>query len=470
MFKQLLILSLLVCATATAQAQDNGHRISITIKGLRDSTCYLAHAYENMYSILDTAKMDANGTMVFKGTKKLPGGLYTLAIGKSTSFDLLMSDDQDFNIDTDTSGFYRKNLRFSGSEDNEIFTEFQQKWMEIAQRKQGQPADKQRLIDQELEALQKTYVNTHKGKFVANILKANMTIDIPPMPAKPTRRDTLAQAQYFWNHFWDNIDLSDERMLRVPFLKPRLEYFLENISYFSSDSINRVLDSFLARTRKGTDLRKYLVMKSTYHFEVPKSFILGNDSDINFIHLAQKYYINEPSMWDTSSVRKIKERVEALRPLVLGTKLPNMQLTDTLTLSKPLYGVNAKYTIVYFYSPDCHHCQESMPKLAKNYQTARSKGIDVRVYAVEIDRNVDKWKKFIREYKIKDFINVTDHYKITDFKTNYDVRTTPTIYVLDRDKKIIAKKIGAEQVEALLEAFEKQEKDKLKAKASTAGK
>jgi thiol-disulfide isomerase/thioredoxin len=438
-------------------AQD-GHRIVVTIKGLRDSTCYLAHAYENLYSIQDTAKADANGTMVFTGKKKLPGGLYTLAIGKAGAFEFLMSDDQDFEVTTDTTGSYRANLTFKGTLDNEIFSDFQRKWTELAIKKQAakEPAQKQD-VEKQQEDLQKNFIKTNEGTFASKILKANMPIDFPPLPAKPTRKDTLAQAAFFWNHFWDNIDLKDDKMLRVPFLKPRLDYFLENIAYFGHDSVNKVLDNLMTKTTKGTDLRKYIAMRCTYAYEVPKAFILGNDTDVNFIHMAERYYIGEPELWDTATVRKVKERVDALKPLLLGKKLQNMMLADTLTRSTPLYSVAAKYTVVYFYSPDCHHCKEATPKLAKGYQNLKAKGIDAKVYAVEIDRNKDKWKKFIREYKTQSLINVTDHYTMTDFKNWFDIRSTPTVYVLDREKKIIAKKIASEQIEDLIMALEKQD-------------
>ncbi len=457
-----LVLISLMIANAFSQTPV-GHHISVKIAGLRDSTCYLAHAYEAMYAIQDTAKADANGAMVFKGAKKLPGGLYTLAIGKGATFDILISDDQDFEVQTDTVMNYRKNLKFTGSTDNELFTEFQNHWMQEAIKKQTVSDVQKKEIDKALETYQKEFVKKHEGTFVASILKANMGIDIPPLAPKATRQDTLAQASYYWNHFWDNFNLGDEKMLRTPFLKPRLDYFLENISYFSSDSTLKVLDRFLAKTKKNSDLRKYLVMRSTYNYEVPKMFILGNDTDVNFIYLAEKYYVNEPTLWnDTSIVRKIKERVEILKPLVIGKKIPNMMLTDTLGKVASLWDVKAKYTVVFMYSPDCHHCQEATPKLVKAYQDLKAKGIDIKIYAPEIDRKEDKWKKFIHEYKTQPFINVTDHYTVTDFNKVFDARTTPTMYIVDKDKKIIAKKIAAEQVEDLIMAVEKQEQKKMK--------
>ena len=63
---------------------------------------------------------------------------------------------------------------------------------------------------------------------------------------------------------------------------------------------------------------------------------------------------------------------------------------------------------------------------------------------------MEKWKKFIREYKLE-WINVADPQLHNNFRHEFDITTTPQIYLLDKDKKIKAKKIDVETLEKILD-------------------
>ena len=77
------------------------HRIELKIKGLRDSTLYLVHHYEDTFLSQDTAKVNASGLAIFEGKKKLPQGFYVVAMGRSRIFDVVIND-QNFSMETDT--------------------------------------------------------------------------------------------------------------------------------------------------------------------------------------------------------------------------------------------------------------------------------------------------------------------------------------------------------------------------------
>jgi peroxiredoxin len=223
----------------------------------------------------------------------------------------------------------------------------------------------------------------------------------------------------------------------------------------------------LARA-KGRDVRRYVIYKIASTYENPK--ILGTDGA--FVHIAEKYYIGEPALWDTSTVRKMKERVAVLKPLLIGKTFPDMYLTDTVGTEILIPKLVADYTVLFIYDPECGHCRESAPKLAKAYQSLKSK--NVKVIAASIDRTPVKWKKFIKEFKLEELIHGIDIHKnpqsgkeeyYTDFKNNFDVYATPVVYVLDKDKKIIAKRLPVEQIEDFIDFHRKQsarEKEKNK--------
>jgi hypothetical protein len=85
------------------------------------------------------------------------------------------------------------------------------------------------------------------------------------------------------------------------------------------------------------------------------------------------------------------------------------------------------------------------------------------VYAVQTkDELFETWRKFIIEKKLNEFINVFDPIHLNNLKEKFDIYSTPVIYILDKDKRIKAKRLGADQVVDMLKMLENIEKEKAK--------
>jgi peroxiredoxin len=182
--------------------------------------------------------------------------------------------------------------------------------------------------------------------------------------------------------------------------------------------------------------------------EMAKSKIMGFDAV--YVHLVEDYYSKGLTPWvDSVQLFKITDRGRILKPLLIGKEARNIQLADTtLKTMHSLYDIKNRYTILCFWDPDCGHCKKEVPKLADAYHKMKSEGIDVQVYAATIMsiEEMKKWTDFINEHHL-DWINVGDPYRQNNFRFEWDIQSTPQLYVLDKNKKIIAKRIGAEQVE-----------------------
>jgi peroxiredoxin len=109
-----------------------------------------------------------------------------------------------------------------------------------------------------------------------------------------------------------------------------------------------------------------------------------------------------------------------------------------------LSSIESRFIVLYFYDPDCGHCKKTTPKLRSSYP--RLKQMDVEVIAACTETNIEKWKDYIRDNKLE-WINAADPYLQSNFRADYDIKSTPTVYVLNKDKEIIAKRIGVEQLE-----------------------
>jgi thiol-disulfide isomerase/thioredoxin len=123
-------------------------------------------------------------------------------------------------------------------------------------------------------------------------------------------------------------------------------------------------------------------------------------------------------------------------------------LLDTLERPVNALSIQADFTVLYFYDPDCGHCKKKTPALRDLYHD-KLKDMGVIVVAADIKKETDKWKKYIRDQKL-DWINLADPHMRSNFRYEYNIETTPQLYILDDEKKIIAKKLDVEQIEEFI--------------------
>ena len=484
--KKLLIATLLgltllpqAWAQSTSSTTSEGFRITGRIKGLKDTTCVLAHYYgSTQYITKDTARVDGAGNMVFEGKKTLPEGLFIVVTPKNRYIEFLMTNDQQFAFETDTADVV-KNMKITGSKENEAFYGYQQQLGKLSEEAQALNSQKKlrndaasvATVNKQLGDLQKhaneyrtKFLQDNPGTFAVKLLKATAEPDVPPAPkAANGRPDSIWVFNYFKQHFWDDYDFSDERFVRTPIMQRKIERYIKELTVQVPDSLIKEADFLVnkAIAGKNKEVKYYTIYYITSQYEQPK--VMGTDG--LFVHMFEKYYkTGVMTVSDSSTLKSIGERVATMKPNLIGKTLVSPVISDTLRRPIAFQNIKADYTIVFFYSPTCGHCRESAPKLKKFVDDYKGKGVEV--VAIAIDQNPEDWKKFIREFKLGNAINGYDYSARTDYRHQYDVWTTPTVYVLDKDKKIIARKLPAEQIEDFMLFHKRQQATKKPVTAS----
>lgn len=249
---------------------------------------------------------------------------------------------------------------------------------------------------------------------------------------------------YQKSHYWDNVSFSNEGILRTPIFEQRLKNYFSNILIQTPDSLNKEADKIIDKAAGDKLVYQYVVSYLLNHFN--QSNIMSHDAV--FVHIADEYYLKRKAPWATDDLKsKIKERVTRLKPNLVGNKAPNLVLESETGEYIALEQVKAKYTVVYFWEPDCSHCQKETPVLYDLFNKYREKG--VQVFAVYTQYKKAEWTKSLAE-KGYDWINVWDANYNSNFRALYDISSTPTVYLLDQDKKIIAKRISVETLGQIL--------------------
>lgn len=186
--------------------------------------------------------------------------------------------------------------------------------------------------------------------------------------------------------------------------------------------------------------------------------------DAVFVHLFEKYHSKGLTNWlNEKQMEVISRRAYMLMANLIGEKGANLEMIDSSGKPTSLYDVNADYTVICFWDPNCGHCKEEVPRLDSIYQASWKKH-NVKIYAVltpDAKENIKpEWLKFITEHKLNEWTHVYKTREMEDadfaaqkpgFRQLYDITLTPTLYLLDKDKNIIGKKLTLLQLNELLE-------------------
>ena len=437
MLKILLKILLFCFLPSIIHAQ--GYKIDGRIRGLKDSTCYLTYYYENQNFVQDSTVASSDGTIVFEGKKPLKGGMYNVMIGNWQSFDLLITE-QKFSFEANLKDIFNT-LKFFGSRENDLFYSYQQKSVkdalkisEFSKKSDSVSVNQMYGLQYESAVYKKKFIKAFEGTFASKIIKSTLTSDVPPAPKLSNgEEDPLWGNKFFVEHYFDNIDLTDDRLINTPLLYQPVKYYFDQLEFLPNDSLIILVDKFLNKSRRTSPMRKYLVSKLANQAETSK--VMGRDAV--YAHLLNKYYINDPFLWDTSTVRLVKERYKYLKNLLIGSKIPNLKATDLNGKEKTLYDIKSAFTILYIYAADCEHCKNFTPQLVEFTQANKAKGIEV--FAPIFGNNLETWKGFIKEFGSESFSNVIDIAGKINLYQEFDAQFTPTIYILDKNKKIIGK-------------------------------
>ncbi len=428
------------------------YNISITVEGVADSTAFLGYHFQDKKYVTDTSVFQ-NGKTVFEGNQKLLPGIYFVYSSDFYHEIIVPADDQEFSIHTD-KGKSIMNAKISGSIENELFKEFQMNMVENQSSireltaRLGEPGADSTTIISDLRAAnksmtdyQKNFINEHPNSLVSQVMALMIKPDLPPAPVGTTAQQARAyQLNYFRDHYWDNIDFSNPGILRTPIFFPRLNEFMDKYTYQQPDSLIVTADYLLEKASQNKEVFQFVLATITNKYNQSK--VMGMDAV--FVHLAEKYYLTGKATWATDDlIESFSEAVGKLKPNLIGSPAPRLVVRDTLLDVVNALNLDAQYTILYFYSPTCGHCKKSTPVMLDNWRGVADQGIDL--IAVNVEKDIEEWKKFIREYDL-DCVNAADPFTQSNFRYEYNVETTPTIYVLDADKKIIAKKLDTEQV------------------------
>lgn len=431
--------------------------ITVDLQYFPDKKFYLASYYGDKYQIVDTLKL-VDGKYSILREKQFPHGIYAIS-GENNNkyFDLLMSNNQHFQIRTNYFSII-DSLKFTACNENQKFANYlrfsskMQKENDLLKKLITTSSGKAKLdyikqqnqILKDIKDFRHQYIIANPNTLLAALFKMMRDINIP----KQLKQLSQKRYYYYISHYWDHIDFTDERLLRTPLLSSKVNSFFDHVLVQHPDTLIFHIDKLLS-SGIHPEILTPLFLKLILKYEYPK--IMGLDKI--FVHLAEKYINSDLTEMSGSVKNALLERANKIKPLLIGKKAPDMITIDTLNQFQTIYSIKNKFTLLIFWDHDCQLCQKEI-KFLKNIYEMNT--FDLEVFAIETTTSIDKWKSYIRKHKLN-WINVNGtQSQSIDFHELYDIYSTPTIYILNKDKRIIAKRISTKNILHFLQNYEQR--------------
>ena len=462
-----ILLVFLTLLTLPFSGEATGYEIRVKVKGFENQDLILGyHSRKNMF-VKDTVRFDKNGIAVFVGNEPLPGGIYLFYFPNGKYYDVLINTEQRFTLESDTLDFL-KNAKIKGSKETDLFFDLQ-RFMDIQGKKGEQlkaeymdAGENQELkdkisarysaLDEEVKEYLKKIETENQGTFLTSFVRLIQEPVIPEfnVPEDTYNRDSVLyfrQMSYVKAHYFDNIDLTDTRLIRTPIFQQKVENYFTRSLIQIPDTVADAAITVIEKCRSSNEMFRYLL--PTIFNMVNESKIMGMDAAM--VAIAEKYYLVGAADWASEEfLADLRKRVTELKPNLVGQRAYDLKMENPNGEFFRLYEVNASITILVFFEPNCSHCKKEIPILYKDV-FLKYRDFGVKFFAVYSQVDKEEWTQFIDEHALYDWINVYDPYQQTRFRQYYDVKTTPMIYILDKDKKIIGKRIDTEQLPGFLD-------------------
>ncbi len=318
-------------------------------------------------------------------------------------------------------------------------------------------------LHQGFEAYIQQLIDNNPDSYAAKIIK---TMKTPVLKAKVSVGDLSGDGQREWlrEHFWDGVDLFDASLLHTPVIPSKVS---EYISLYNDNRMDRVeqemafieaVDDILFRAQADETVFSVVLDLITRKFE-------KSEYELVLTYITENYILSDSGCEDSEKVvsedraGELRDKVETIKKMAVGNIAPDIDMPQQgffdLKIAEGavvpasgsqmrLSNINAEYTLILFWASWCPHCPSVLSALKGIYNEYRDKGLEV--LAISIDKERTAWQNAITKGQYR-WINYSE-LNGWDGKAakEYGVWSTPRMYLLDSDKRIVAKPATAEEL------------------------
>lgn len=273
------------------------------------------------------------------------------------------------------------------------------------------------------------------------------TFVLPDIPVGLTDPDT--RAAYLVMHYWDRFDFSDEKLAHRPEITEQAFVdYINILSYVAPANAEESLGYTLKRA--GTNSAMYRYFGTLFH----KYFYGANSPFRNeelYIPVLREFVKSD----DLSESEKsnYQFQLDLVMKNRVGQTATDFTYTPATGQPQKMHSLKSDYLILMFSNPNCPTCMAVTDALANSsalkhaFSMNSSTRTMITVLTVYPDADIDEWKTRLPHLPAQ-WIHSYDNGMVITKQKLYDIKAIPTLYLLDKDKKVILKDTSIEAIES----------------------
>ncbi len=424
------------------------------ISGISYDDVYLLQSFARGQKVVDTTQTDISGNFIFYMKPDWTKGMYRVLTNSGISIDFIYSG-KSFSFSAGRYG-NSSGISFKNSMENKIFHHFnmvknqnEKKLKLLKPVVQYFPRNdsfysvafkKVNSVQQQTNTLARELITSYPQTIAAHFIKMENPVIIN-LSLTNDEQNILLKKKYF-----DHVDFGDTLLLRTGLFTKKIVGYL---ALFQQQGMTKkeAENAFIAPV--DTLLKKASVNEKIYSFIL--SYLLNGFKQMGFsklvLHIAKNNILGK--FPGTNSEKfLLQHELNLIVKLAVGKQAPDFT-TKTLNGKKiHLYDVKADTTLLVFWASWCPHCTESLPKLKKFYNPSNTNHL--QIIAISVDDNKKPVEKAIHDEGYL-WPNIAE---LNGWESSipvlYGINATPSYFLLDKNKRIIAKPANIEELENIL--------------------
>lgn len=386
---------------------------------------------------VERSKMASDGSFKIDLLAETPAGIYKLVYGlplEDYNFDLIFNGKEDVVLSfSDEEG-----LIFKASSENTLWMSYTKSMelvnMAISNFYTQESTDEKAFKDifKTLKDTQNGFEDAAKGMMVLEFVKANR----PYIPEQ--FEDVQTYSNNLKSTFLKHVDFNNPLLQSSEFLTDRvLAYVFGMNGSLDAEVYKSQIEQLLTTIGDENDAIKMSLLETIWQqFISMENYDLANYVSDNYLMSLAKSQDNQKLLHELNVFKNASIGVKAKDFPINNSTLHNLETSE--------------YYVLIFWSSTCPHCLQELPKVQKVMQGYDAKKVKVIAYGIEDDNA--NWEKVTANYP--EFIQVIGLEKWDNpLVKDYGIMSTPSYFVLDKNKKIIAKPDDTDGLEAFLKSL-----------------
>ncbi len=431
-----------------AVAQD--FKLTMKFSHYKPQKVRLTHFFEDkQYLDIDSAQQNGN-TVWFEGQGELYPGIYSIILEDShTSFEILVDHDNQFMTFKCDVNDIQQTMKVSGSELNSRFFDYQRTMTDFNRRRAnldtlrrkaldttgGRRADSAKAEDYKdqmeritdyIQDFTKKTIDANKGNFLADMLDC---MDAHEQPLEK---------------MYSHINFAQNGLIRSPFLIKAIYKHISRAIEFNTYQIIHETDKLIEMSKANEDMYRYV---SSFLLNFYRTFFKTGINEV-FVHIADQYFLNDPELNDESR-RMIQQQRDIFASSMVGSPAHPIRMRNTIEGdSIDVLSSHDGTIFLLFWSNGCGHCDAAEKALMEVHDGLVKNNI--RVISVDNDKHSYETLHANAVNKAFPWTDVCDTSESnTMYREYYYVVSTPLMYIIDTNKRIVQKCIGEDQIEEI---------------------